>query len=70
MNDNLPPANRRALDDAAAHLRAAIDLLDESGASGHIAAHADLALNEIQRLVGASDEPSMRHSDHSQLSPA
>lgn len=34
-------------------LRSAIDLLDATGAPGHIAAHADLARN----LLGDLDEP-------------
>jgi hypothetical protein len=51
MNDNNRPLDPPKLAEAAAHLRAAIALLDQSGASGHIAAHADLALNEVDRLI-------------------
>lgn len=51
MNDNKRPPDRRLLVEAADHLRAAIRLLDRSGASGHIAAHADLSLNELDRLL-------------------
>ena len=53
MNDNQRPLDQRLLVKAADHLRAAINLLDRSGAAGHIAAHVDLALNEAQRLMDA-----------------
>jgi hypothetical protein len=36
------------------HLRFAIELLDLGDAPGHIAAHADLALNQLEVLVAAS----------------
>jgi hypothetical protein len=53
--------------DAANHLQSAIDMLDSASAPGHIAAHADLALQQLKDLIskapkinargpGASDE--------------
>lgn len=36
---------------ASQHLRSAIDLLDLAEAPGHIAAHVDLALNELEREI-------------------
>lgn len=40
------------LADALEHLRAAILLLDEAEAPAHIAAHVDLAMNQLENLVG------------------
>lgn len=37
---------------ALSHLRAAIDLLDDAAAPGHIAAHADLAAHQLEALIG------------------
>jgi hypothetical protein len=48
------PSDQQMLAEASHHLRSAIDLLDRAGAAGHIAAHADLALNELDRLIAAS----------------
>lgn len=47
--DNLGKKDRLIL--ASQHLRSAIGLLDLAGAPGHIAAHVDLALNELEREV-------------------
>jgi hypothetical protein len=42
------------------HLRAAIDLLDRAGAPGHIAAHADLAFNQLEQGVSTGNCESLR----------
>ena len=47
-------SDQHMLAEASRHLRSAIDRLDQAGAPGHIAAHADLALNELDRLLAAS----------------
>lgn len=44
-------SDQQLLAEASVHLRSAIDLLDRAAAPGHIAAHADLALNELERLI-------------------
>lgn len=46
---------RTQLSDALRHLESAIELLDAAGAPGQIAAHADLALNQLQDHLGKSD---------------
>ncbi len=48
MNDNQAPPKQQLLIDALDHLRQAIDLLDLAAAPGHIAAHIDLALNQVE----------------------
>ena len=60
MNDNQQKLDRRVLAEAAEHLRTAIDLLDRSGAGGHIAAHADLALGLAERLIAAGPKQHSR----------
>jgi len=44
-------SNQQMLIDASSHLSSAIDLLDRATAPGHIAAHADLALNQLKELI-------------------
>lgn len=42
---------QQALIEALNHLQSAIELLDEGTAPGHIAAHVDLAVNELERAL-------------------
>lgn len=44
-------SNKEHLSLASQHLRTAIDLLDLVEAPGHIAAHVDLALSELEREI-------------------
>lgn len=46
---------RQTLWDALRHLRSAIDLLDAADAPGTIAAHADLAAQQLKELLIAPD---------------
>lgn len=41
----------QALWDALEHLRSAIEILDSAGAPAHIAAHVDLAMNQLQEAI-------------------
>jgi hypothetical protein len=50
MNQN-DLSTDKLLADALNHLEAAIELLDQAGAPGHVAAHADLAASQLQALV-------------------
>lgn len=50
---NSQRTERQLLIEAAEHLRFAIELLDRTSADGHIAAHADLALNQVEELIPA-----------------
>jgi hypothetical protein len=54
MTNTHPPSDQHMLAEASDHLRSAIDLLDRAGAPGHIAAHADLALNELERVIATT----------------
>jgi hypothetical protein len=40
--------------DAADHLQSAIDLLDAAAAPGHIAAHADLGLQQLKDIIATA----------------
>ena len=55
---NRSEADQAVLVDASDHLRTAIELLDRVSAPGHIAAHADLALNLLENLIRGAAEPS------------
>jgi len=46
---------RQTLGDALHHLQTAIDLLDAADAPGTIAAHADLAAQQLKALLVAAD---------------
>lgn len=46
---------RAELSVALEHLRIAIEQLDQACAPAHIAAHVDLALNQLQIFIGAAD---------------
>lgn len=54
MTNNLRDKHSLLID-AAKHLRAAIALLDEADAPAHIAAHLDLAANQIDDVIGSVD---------------
>lgn len=44
---------RQMLADAFNHIQSAIELLDQAGAAGQIAAHLDLALHQLQGELAA-----------------
>lgn len=46
-----------ALRSAFEHLQEAMNLLDQSDASPHIAAHVDLAANKLEELIKTSKQP-------------
>ena len=48
---DLGVSNQQMLIDASRHLSSAIDLLDRAAAPGHIAAHADLASNQLKEFI-------------------
>ena len=48
---DLGVSNQQMLIDASRHLSSAIDLLDRAAAPGHIAAHADLASNQLKEYI-------------------
>ena len=47
------------LTEALVQLQSAIQLLDEANAPGHIAAHVDLAVNELMRVLSVAHAPSL-----------
>jgi hypothetical protein len=47
------------LTEALVQLQSAIQLLDEAEAPGHIAAHVDLAVNELMRVLSIAHAPSL-----------
>jgi hypothetical protein len=49
--------------DALTHLRAAIEILDQVDAPAHIAAHVDLAVNQINDVMALAERESPKSSD-------
>ena len=47
------------LTEALVQLQSAIQLLDEAEAPGHIAAHVDLAVNELMRVLSIAHAPNL-----------
>jgi hypothetical protein len=62
MTNNFEDA-QDLLIEAAKYLRAAMTLLDEAQAPGHIAAHVDLAVNQIADVIAL--QPRVRGPDGS-----
>jgi hypothetical protein len=59
-------SNQQMLIEASSHLSSAIDLLDHAAAPGQIAAHADLALNQLKEFISEAYrelENRHRHDD-------
>lgn len=46
------------LSEAAAHLKAALSLLDKADAPGHVGAHVDLAICELEEVLQKRQRPS------------
>ena len=55
MNDNEVTPREQMLVKALNHLQEAITLLDTVSAPGHIAAHVDLAINQLENELRATD---------------
>lgn len=53
MTEQATPT-KQLLRDALGHLQLAIDLLDGTDAPGTIAAHADLAMRQLEEFIGTS----------------
>jgi hypothetical protein len=53
MARDLPIIREEALEEALAHLRTALELLDRAKAPGHIGAHVDLAMCQLQDEIGS-----------------
>ncbi len=51
MNSDYPSSGRQLHLDALNQLKSAIDLLDRANAPGHIAAHVDLAMHQLQDVI-------------------
>jgi hypothetical protein len=58
--DPKPETARSLLDAALQQLQSAIALLDRAGAPGQIAAHVDLAANQLADAIEAADRSSRR----------
>lgn len=71
MSDRPAMDNRKLLLLALNQLQSAIDLLDQGGAPGHIAAHVDLARHQLADAIGveatSKREGSNRHERRSPL---
>lgn len=50
-------SRQKMLETALQHLQSGLDLLDGASAPGHIGAHVDLALHELDRVVSAGMGP-------------
>ena len=53
----------KILAEACSHIENAMDLLDAADAPGNIAAHLDLALNQLEDALGEVRGPEARRSD-------
>jgi hypothetical protein len=53
MNDNEVTPREQMLVEALIHLQQAITVLDTASAPGHIAAHVDLAINQLENELRA-----------------
>jgi hypothetical protein len=51
LNSGYPTSNWQLHLDALKQLQSAIELLDRANAPGHIAAHVDLAMHQLQDLI-------------------
>ena len=63
MNDNDDQPKQQMLLQAHCHLRAAIELLDQASAPGQIAAHVDLAVNQLAEELSKESRLDGRHFD-------
>ena len=54
---------QQALIEALSHLQSAIELLDQASAPGHIAAHVDLAVNELEHALANASGLNRLESD-------
>lgn len=65
MGNSQTDSRHKMMIEALGQLEAAIDLLDRAAAPGHIAAHVDLALHELERAIGTAIGAPLKRSDAS-----